>query len=244
MSNNDQTPSPSAEERALAMATDESSGSEGAVILRENARLTLEIANAKKQAIKVWSLVAILVGAQIFLLFVWLTMFPKVRYVETRGNEAVCTMTTADSPYLTPTTLAEFAKDAAISSYTYDYVNYERNVTDAANKFYTEDGRAAYLTTLDTSGNLEKVIKGRMVQRAYALKAPQLEEQGMRDPTTRYWVVTVPMSIEFYVGGSDTPRTKQDFISTVTLVSVKPSAANIKGVGVESMILKPYVVRR
>jgi len=218
--------------------------SEAAVLVRENARLSVSVSAAKKQLLKVWFVVVILAGTLIFLLFVWFNMFPKVRYVETRGNQAICNLNTADSPYLTPAILAEFAKDATISSYTYDYINYDRAITDVANKFYTEAGRAAYLKTLDSSGNLERVIKARMVLKAYASRGPQLEEQGMRDPTTRYWIVTVPMAIEFYAGGSDLPRSKQEFIATVTLVSVTPSAANIKGVGVDSIVLKPYTARR
>lgn len=226
------------------LAMDTSDPSDAASILRENAQLVLDIQATRQRMFRVWMIVGILAFGYAATMFIWLTSFPKIAYIETRNNEPICTLTTASEAYLSSASLTDYAKEAALSSYTFDYLNYNTLITRAADTYFTASGRAAYLRTLDTSGNLERVIKGRLTLRSYVSRAPQLEEQGMMDATTRYWVVTVPIVIEFYAGGLETPRSRQDFLATVTLVSVRPSAANLKGIGVDSMVLKPYTPPR
>ncbi|WP_240533896.1 DotI/IcmL family type IV secretion protein [Aeromonas veronii] len=118
---------------------------------------------------------------------------------------------------MTPATLADYAKDAVVNAYSYDYVNYREALNATAAKWFTDDGRKAFLRSLDESGNLERVLKGRLILRAMATKVPQLEEEGRRG-LQRYWVVQVPVAIEFYSGGDQQPRTRQDFLAGVTIV--------------------------
>ena len=85
---------------------------------------------------------------------------------------------------------------------------------------------------------MERVIKGRLILRTMATRTPQLEEEGRRG-SRRYWVVIVPVAIEFYSGGENQPRSRQDFLAHVTILEQEASAVNLKGIAVDSLVLSP-----
>jgi len=130
-----------------------------------------------------------------------------------------------------------------VNAYSYDYVNYRESLNATAARWFTDNGRKAFLRSLDDSGNLERVLKGRLTLRAMATRVPQLEEEG-RHGLQRYWIVQVPIAIEFYSGGHQQPRTRQDFLAAVTIVQTPASATNLKGIAVDSISLAPYVARK
>ena len=130
--------------------------------------------------------------------------------------------------------------DAVIDAYTYDYINYRKSLNETAAKWFTEQGQKNFMRSLDTSGNLDQVIKDRLILYTMATKVPQLEESG-RIGTQHYWVVIVPIVIEFYAGGASDPRTRQHFLANVTIVQTPASATNLKGIAVNSISLSPYI---
>ncbi|MDB6010854.1 MAG: putative type secretion system protein IcmL/DotI, partial [Gammaproteobacteria bacterium] len=188
----------------------------------------------------VWSVAGVLAVSLFVGMGAALWWFPKYRYVATTDNRAVCQVSTRDDNSPTPATLEDFAKDAAIHSFRYDYVNYRDVVNDVTNKWFTARGRRAFMRSLDDSGNLERVVKGRLIMRSFATAAPQLESEGL-EGAWRYWIVHVPLAIEFYVGGSVTPTNTQDFLAEVKLLQEPPSAVNQKGIAVDNVILKPTI---
>lgn len=215
---------------------------EVAAVLRENARLHKDNKMMKQRVIRVWGFNVLLICLFILLALAWFSWFPKIRYIATRDNAAICEVSSTAKPNVSPEVLTEFAKDGMVASFSYDYVNYLSTITATSNKWYTEAGRKAFLKSIDESGNLERVIKGRLIMRSMATHAPQLEEEGLRG-ASHYWVVTVPLAIEFYVGGEGEPRSRQDFVAKVTVLQTQPSAVNPRGIGIEEMSLRPYVPR-
>ena len=216
---------------------------EGAAVLREVARLQQENKTLKGRNLRVWSTVAVLSVTFLVTLSAGIAWYPKYRYIPTADNRAICEVTTESDPRVTPATLADYAKDAVVNAYSYDYINYRESLNATAAKWFTENGRKAFLRSLDESGNLERVLKGRLILRAMATKVPQLEEEGRRG-MQRYWIVQVPVAIEFYSGGDQQPRTRQDFLAAVTIVQTPASATNLKGIAVDSVTLAPYVSRK
>lgn len=223
--------------RLEAMLTDRTATAQAA-LMREVARLQLDNMHLKKQNLRSWSTAGVLATTLLMgtgAIFWW---FPKYRYIATTDNKAVCEVGTQGSNIVTPATLAEFAKDAMINSYSYDYVNYRSTLDAVTSKWYTERGRKAYLKSLDDSGNLERVVKGRLIMKAFGTNAPQLESEG-KEGTKRFWIVHVPIAIEFYVGGNQTPNSVQDFLAEVKIMEMQASALNTKGTGVDSVVLRP-----
>lgn len=232
---------PNRDTRLSQLANDLSPG-EGASVLREVARLQKETAVLKARNLRIWTAVVGLSATLFVTISAGLIWYPKYRYIATTDNKAICEVSTESSPHVTPATLADFAKDAMVDSYSWDYVNYRERLNAIAATWYTDEGGKAFLETVDKSGNLEKVIKGRLILHAVSTKVPQLEEEG-RIGQQRYWIVRVPIAIEFYSGDSQ-PKIRQDFLASVTIVQRQASAKNQKGIGVDSVSLAPYSLQR
>ena len=231
------------DEALLEKVVSDNSPGEAAAVLREVARLHQENSTLKKRNVRVWSL-ALFMGASFTVAASSaLFLFPKYRYIPTRDNRALCEVSSDAHVRITAAALAEFAKDTAIEAYTYDYVNYRTAINEVAMRRFTDSGRKQYLASLQESGNLERVIKGRLVLRAMATRTAQIEEEGRRG-MRRFWVVRVPIAVEFYSGGEANPRSRQDFLAQVTILESEASASNLRGIAVDSLVLSPTTTPR
>lgn len=139
---------------------------------------------------------------------------------------------------VTPAALTEYAKDAVVEAYTYDYVNYRGAINDVATKRFTDVGRRQYLASLQESGNLERVIKGRLILRTMATRTPQLEEEGRRG-SRRYWVVIVPVALSSILAARTSFARAKTSLAHVTILEQEASAVNLKGIAVDSLVLSP-----
>ncbi|WP_323025701.1 DotI/IcmL family type IV secretion protein [Castellaniella sp.] len=233
-------PDKQAEEQRLEQLAADPSEGETAAILREVSRLQLENIHLKRRNLRVWGANFVMgIGCVITVAGV-LYAYPKYRWIPTTDNRAICEVTPEDGPRVSVADVTNFAKDAVLDSYTYGYVNYRREINRAAERWYTEEGRRAYMEGLENSGNLRRVIDGRLFLRSMATLTPQLEEitQGSNG-TPSEWTVVVPIAIEFYEGGAPKPLSRQEFRASVTVVRVTASAANQKGIGVNAVVLMP-----
>ena len=208
-------------------------------ILQRNAELKLNVMDLKARNKKVWIVVILLVITLCTLMFVWMNYFPKYKYIVTTNNSAVCEAGTLNAPIATPATLTNFAADAAVNSYTYDYVNYRTDLNRIANTYYTQNGRKAFFASLDASNNLKKVISGRYILKSYIVGAPQLQEEGVRG-NRPFWIVMVPINIDFFSGNLETSVSSQSFMARVILVQEPATAMNLKGIAVDGITLSPY----
>lgn len=233
----------SIEERKLtALIKDETSG-EHASVIRELARVNQDNQHLKRQNLRIWAVVFFLSVGLIVGMSSAFWWFPKYRYIATTDNKAVCDVATQFDNIVTPATLQDFAKEAVLNANSYDYVNYRSILNDVTNRFFTERGRKAFMKSLDDSGNIERVVKGRLNMRAFATNAPQLESEG-NEGLRRFWIVHVPMAIEFYTNGSASPTNTMDFLAEVKVMQDQASALNPKGINVDSIILKPSTRRK
>lgn len=210
-------------------------------VCAENAALKLDILLAKKANIRIWFLVGIMATIMAIAIYMWIAVFPKYKYIVTTNNTAICQAGISDNPLITPATLSEYALDAVVNSYTYDYINYRTALNRVANTYYTSNGRKAFFESLDQSQNLKRVIDGRYILKTYSINAPQLEEQGING-VQKYWIVNVPIAIEFYTGNFNKPQSRKTFIASVTLVQEPASARNLKGIAVDGIVLKSYLM--
>jgi intracellular multiplication protein IcmL len=232
-----------AQSRAAELLSDRDASSHAAT-LRENARLLEDNVYLKKQNIRVWSAVGILSASLLMgtgAVFWW---FPKYRYIPTKDNRAICEVGTQSSNALSPAIIEDFAMNAMIDSYSYDYVNYRDAINGATSKWFNENGRKAFLKSLDDSGNLERVVKGRLIMKAFRTNAAQLESEGLDGMGHHMWTIQVPIAIEFYVGGAAAPSNTQDFIAEVILKEEQASALRPNGLGVESVTLRASTRRK
>lgn len=220
--------------------TDDMTEGNAAAILRENLRMRGDIKDYKGSLKRKLTIIFLLTLLLVFQTFAYLYWYPKYRYAQTRDNSVICDINMKDAPNITHPTLTEFAKEAAVHAYTFDYINYRTSVNEAGAKYFSKNGFKAYMHTLQESKNLERVINNRLVLRAMGDRVPQLEEEGFNGKN-KYWLVLVPIVIEFYSGGKLHPESKQKFIAHVTIFKTQATYLNRDGIEVDSMVLKPDV---
>lgn len=207
-------------------------------IARENFDLREKL--RKERKITIISIISnVLTGSMILVLLYLFTVYPKYRTIQTIDNSVICELKPEDNPMLTDVAIQDFAKQAVLSSYSYDYINWRTQIENATTRYYTADGRASFNKAIRASGSLDYIIRNNLIMKSMAISSPQIEEKGLDNSGTPYWIVRMPITTEFYTGASK-PADSQSFVAQVKVVTTKRDAFNPKGLGVYSMILKPY----
>lgn len=219
------------------IASDFSSEQPSAALLRENARLNLDNKDLRSRA-KRGALTTIILGGTLFtFISLWAVYFPQYRFASTSDNSTICEIPTSSNQDTSPESIIDYAKDTVLNTYSFDYINYRSKINDTAYRFYNDAGRVALFQSFDSSENLKRVINGRLILKSMATNVPQIEEQDQ--VAGLFWVVKVPIAIEFYAGGADKPLSTNYFTATVRLVKEKPSKVRKKPIAAEQVLLSP-----
>lgn len=171
----------------------------------------------------------------VFLIWLAFFHFPKKEFVWTSNAGAVCNAIPISEPHINQQIAANFALDAAVSSYTYNYVNYRRAVTDTADRYFTPDFRNSYLPAFGDSAALKVVLENYFIVSAVnpPSKPPQIKSVGRKGGTgAYYWDVQVPLKVSYSSGR----RTNdENILATVRVIRVDPSRPNPTGIAVDSL---------
>lgn len=207
-------------------------------VARENYDLRDKL--RKERKVLVISLIAIVITSCIILALLYLfTVYPKYRTVQTIDNSVICELKPSENPMLTDAAIQDFAKSAVLSAYSYDYINWRTQIENATTRYFTSDGRAAFNKAIKNSGSLNYIVSNNLIMKSMAISSPQIEEKGIDNSGVPYWIVRMPITTEFYTGSAKAADT-QNFVAQVKVVTTQRDAFNPKGLGVYSMILKPY----
>lgn len=182
-------------------------------------------------------IITILAGVLALLLSLF-AIYPKYSVVQTTDNSVICEISPKDNPLLTDVAIQDFGKMAVLSAYTFDYINYRDQINDATTRYFTADGRAAFNKAMRTSGSLSHIISNTLIMKTMAANVPQIEEKGIDNKGRNYWLVKMPVITEFYAGQAK-PVDVQRFIARARIVSEPRDAFNTKGLGVDSLTLRP-----
>ncbi|MDK2124418.1 DotI/IcmL family type IV secretion protein [Parachitinimonas caeni] len=208
------------------------------LVLQDNARLHDEVSRLKLQLLRL--VIGLLVTICLLLTLVWAFFwgFPKYRYIHVKDANAVCVAQALDQPNVDVAAVAQFATDAAVGSFTFDYRNYRPILTAAMDKYYSADGRTAFLNSLEESGNLDRVIKNRLIVSSVAIAPSQVAKQGVRNGIY-YWEVQTPLKILYSVGGQQENGQLQRVLFVSTVIREPTNAINPKGIAVHKTVVAP-----
>ena len=174
----------------------------------------------------------------LIVMFGALLAFPKVKYIPTKDNTAVCEVYPSNNPNLTDATITEFGKDAVLNLYTFDYINYEKQMNSALDHYFTPEGRGATVKAMDEAGITKYATDNALTFKATASTSARIEEKSKTAEGKDYWVVRFPMALDIY-SGKVTPISTQKHMVTVRVVADTASAGNPNGLGVSSITLEP-----
>lgn len=128
---------------------------------------------------------------------------------------------------LSETSLLVWANTATVTAFTYNFVNYKTEL-QSISAYFTPEGWNAFKDALDNSGNLNAVIKNKLVVTAVAQGAPLILQEGIMNGVYT-WKVQMPVLIEYKGAlGSNV----QHSIVTMLIARVKSTAPQ-NGIGIK-----------
>lgn len=202
------------------------------LVIRNN-ELEQEVYTEKGAKTKI--LVTVLMFCVVAIAFlIWLAFFhfPQNRFVATSNAAAVCNIAPLSEPFIHHQVVADFAVDAAVGIYTYDHVNYMRQLRQTTDKYLTSDYRDQFMVAFGDSPNLRAVKENYyIVSATTAGRPPVIVKRGLVKGVYT-WSVDVPLYV-YYTSGRKSDQDK--ILATVNVIRVEPSPLNPKGIAVSSI---------
>lgn len=136
-----------------------------------------------------------------------------------------------DRPNVTPSALTNWATQAATSAYTLDFYQYQDNI-DSLRDYFTVSGYQAYLSSLEASNSLKRIVRDKLIVSAVATGAAVILQEGpLRGVYT--WRIQVPLLLTYQ--GASTDSTQKS-IAVSLLVTRVPTEIAPKGIGIEQIV--------
>jgi intracellular multiplication protein IcmL len=179
-------------------------------------------------------LVAILVNVVLGGLLVYIISHPpEPRYFATSINGRITPLFPLDQPNQSDSAVLQWANQAAIAAFTYNFVNY-RDELQASSGFFTAEGWDQFLSALQQSNNLDAVKAKKLIVSAVATRAPVILQKGILNGSYS-WRVQMPILVTYQ---SASEFTQQN--NVVTMLITRVSTLNSpRGIGIAQFVVGP-----
>ncbi|KTD18369.1 type IVB secretion system apparatus protein IcmL/DotI [Legionella jordanis] len=167
------------------------------------------------------------------LLFYLLTHPPAPKYFATSINGRITPLYPLNEPNQSDSAILQWANQAAIAAFTYNFVNY-REELQASSGFFTAEGWTQFLNALQESNNLDAVKAKKLIVSAVATRAPIILQKGILNG--RYsWRVQMPILVT-YQSASEFSQQNNVVTMLITRVSTLNSP---RGIGIAQFVVGP-----
>ncbi len=158
---------------------------------------------------------------------------PEPRYFATSINGRITPLFALNAPNQSDSAVLQWANQAAIAAFSYNFVNY-RSELQASSGFFTAEGWTQFLDALQQSNNLEAVKAKKLIVSAVATRAPIILQKGILNG--RYaWRIQMPLLVTYQ---SASEFSQQN--SVVTLLVTRVSTLNSpRGIGIAQFVVGP-----
>ena len=136
-----------------------------------------------------------------------------------------------DAPNLLPDTILRFASKAATAAYTFDFVNYNKQIK-IVQPYFTSKGWQDYLRSVSV-GLLDTVVKNQLFVNGIVVGTPVISNEGPLPGTTYAWRIQIPFLVTYQ---SANTISKQNYYVILTVVRV-PTATNPQGIGIDQFVM-------
>lgn len=179
-------------------------------------------------------LIAILVNLVLGLMLVYIITHPPApKYFATSINGRIIPLFPLDQPNQSDSAVLQWANQAAIASFTYNFVNY-RDELQASSGFFTPEGWDQFLNALQQSNNLDAVKAKKLIVSAVATRAPIILQKGILNGSFS-WRVQMPILVTYQ---SASEFTQQN--NVVTMLITRVSTLNSpRGIGIAQFVVGP-----
>lgn len=158
---------------------------------------------------------------------------PAPKYFATSINGRITPLFALNEPNQSDSAVLQWANQAAIAAFSYNFVNY-RSELQAASGFFTANGWTQFLNALQESNNLDAVKAKKLIVSAVATRAPIILQKGILN--NRYsWRVQMPILVT-YQSASEFSQQNNVLTMLITRVSTLNSP---RGIGISQFIVGP-----
>lgn len=127
-----------------------------------------------------------------------------------------------------------WAVRAVEKTYSYDYVNYRRQL-QSSQKYFTSYGWTKYMSALKASNNLVALKSRKMVIQAKVVAAPKLVTQGLLGGSYA-WKFEMPVLVTNWIPPYDIQSTFTNALNVTVIIQRMPILQSSDGVGIVQMI--------
>jgi len=212
-------------------------GAEMIDLLTRNNQLESEVKETHKSHTTTYlGIIVALATVAMFLGYLAFVRFPQNTFIATQNAAALCSVPSIKRPHVSEAIVADFARGAVVSIYSYSYLSYRQNIVDAADKYFTDSFHDTFITLFSNSQTLKAVIDKRFIVTAAgtANQPPMIRRAGERMGAWA-WIVDVPVTV-YYVSGRESHEDRM--LASVTVTQTDPTRTNAKGIGVDNIELR------
>jgi len=168
-----------------------------------------------------------------FILAYIITHPPEPKYFATSINGRITPLFPLNQPNQSDSAVLQWANQAAIAAYTYNFVNY-RTELQASSGFFTADGWDQFLMALQQSNNLDAVRAKKLIVSAVATRAPIILQKGILNGNYS-WRVQMPLLVTYQ---SASEFSQQNNVVTMLITRVSPLNYP-RGIGISQFVVGP-----
>ena len=167
------------------------------------------------------------------LLVYLITHPPAPKYFATSISGRITPLFPLNEPNQSDSAVLQWANQAAIAAFTYNFVNY-RTELQASSGFFTSDGWDQFLSALQQSNNLDAVKAKKLIVSAVATRAPIILQKGVLNERFA-WRVQMPILVT-YQSASEFSQQNNVVTMLITRVSTLNSP---RGIGISQFVVGP-----
>ncbi len=158
---------------------------------------------------------------------------PAPKYFATSINGRITPLFPLNEPNQSDSAVLQWANQAAIAAFTYNFVNY-RSELQASSGFFTADGWTQFLNALQDSNNLDAVKAKKLVVSAVATRAPIILQKGLLNGVYA-WRVQMPILVTYQSASEFSQQS-----NVVTMLITRISTLNSpRGIGIAQFVVGP-----
>ena len=180
----------------------------------------------------IWLLMALIV---LLMLLIGLVLYqllnrplPSFKAVDVDQKEM--SLTSFTEPNLLPDTIINWASKAAITAYSFDWVNYEAQI-GVARPYFTDAGWQDFLKSINPV--IRSVIQAQLFVNSIVSGTPVIANQGPLPGRGQVWRIQIPFLVNYQ---SANGTTRRNFIVSLSIVRIS-TAINPQGIGIDQFVM-------
>jgi len=158
---------------------------------------------------------------------------PAPKYFATSLSGRITPLFPLNEPNQSDAAVLQWANQAAIAAFSYNFVNY-RTELQASSGFFTAEGWDQFLQALQDSNNLLAVKAKKLIVSAVATRAPVILQKGVLNGRFA-WRVQMPLLVTYQ---SANEFSQQNNVVTV-LISRVSTLNSPRGIGISQFVVAP-----